>query len=141
MKEDFQRLKIAEFKHWEVYLHGNQYFLGRVYIWAKRGDSLDLMAITLEEREELFEVGDLVKNALSDLFKPDIINYAALGNITPHMHLHVIPRYSSPREFDGVNFVDGRWGKNYAPYDYDFVVSESTLIKIRDYLKERLIAN
>jgi diadenosine tetraphosphate (Ap4A) HIT family hydrolase len=138
MADDFQKFMIREYKHWGVYLHKNQYFLGRVYIWAKREDAVDLMQMTTEEREELFDIGRAVNNALSELFKPDLMNYAALGNISTHLHLHVIPRYSSSRTFAGQKFVDERWGKNYAPYNYDFETPESVLVKIRDSIREKL---
>jgi diadenosine tetraphosphate (Ap4A) HIT family hydrolase len=138
MKETFGKYKIKEFKYWEVYLHKNQYYLGRVYIWAKRDEAVDLMEMTPEERRELFNIGRSVNRALAELFSPDLMNYAALGNISTHLHLHVIPRYSASRSFDGVDFIDGRWGRNYAPYDYDFKVSEDTLTKIRDVIIEKL---
>ena len=138
MAHEFQKFMIKEYGHWSVYLHKNQYFLGRVYIWAKREDAVDLMQMTAEEREELFDIGRAVNKALSELFQPDLMNYAALGNISTHLHLHVIPRYSSSRNFAGQTFVDERWGKNYAPYNYDFETHENVLAKIRDALKKKL---
>ncbi len=138
MLEEFQKYKIKEYNHWEVYLHKNQCYLGRVYIWAKREDAVDLMQMTSEEREELFDVGHSVNKSLAELFKPNLMNYAALGNISTHLHLHVIPRYASPRQFEGIKFVDDRWGKNYAPYKYDFEIPESTLLKLKDIIKDKL---
>jgi len=40
-----------------------------------------------------------------------------LCNTAKHLHWHLIPRYSSPREFQGVKFEDKNFGRNYAPYD------------------------
>ena len=138
MPDEFQKFMIRDYKHWGVYVYKNQFFLGRVYLWARREDAVDLMQMAFEEREELFNIGRTINRALTELFNPDLINYAALGNISTHLHLHVIPRYASPRQFDGIDFVDKRWGKNYAPYDYNFEVPESTLLKLRDAIKERL---
>ena len=68
--------------------------------------------------------------------QPDMpLNYASLGNIARHLHVHVIPRYKSSRFFDGITFTDQRWGQNYAPYDYSFKVPETTLFKICDALE------
>ena len=52
------------------------------------------------------------------------MNYAALSNTSPAIHVHIIPRYQDPREFSGVIFKDARWGSNYAPYDRSFELEE-----------------
>ena len=66
------------------------------------------------------------------------MNYAALSNTSPKIHLHVVPRYKDPRKFSGVTFSDTRWEKNYAPYDRSFVLEEGILFKIRDAMEERM---
>jgi diadenosine tetraphosphate (Ap4A) HIT family hydrolase len=98
----------------------------------------DFLAIEGEVRDELFSIGEEVKAALKALFQPDKMNYAALSNTSPKIHLHVVPRYKDSREFNGMIFSDTRWGKNYAPYDRSFALEEPTLFKIRDALKERM---
>ncbi len=40
------------------------------------------------------------ERALMQVFKPDHINVASLGQVVPHLHWHIIPRYKS----------DPRWG-------------------------------
>jgi diadenosine tetraphosphate (Ap4A) HIT family hydrolase len=39
------------------------------------------------------------ETALRDLLMPDKINLASLGNMTPHVHWHVIPRFAEDRHF------------------------------------------
>jgi epoxide hydrolase-like predicted phosphatase len=75
---------------------------------------------------------------LKILFQPDKMNYAALSNTSPKIHVHIVPRYSDSRGFGGVIFQDTRWGKNYAPYDKAFKIEEETLFKVRDALKEAM---
>lgn len=135
---DFEKLKIKEYEQWIVYLHQNQYYLGRMYIWSRRENALDFMEMNEEEKKELFKIGQELKKVLSLSFKPDLINYSILGNVAKHLHIHVIPRYSSNRTFDGIKFADRQWGKNYAPYNYDFKVPETTLLKIRETIKSAL---
>ncbi len=135
---DFEKLKIKDYTHWSVYLHQNQYYLGRAYLWAKRGDNIDFMQITSQEQKEFFDIGRAFNKTLSDLFQPDLTNYAMLGNVTNHLHVHIIPRYKSSRVFGGTEFVDERWGKNYAPYNYDFKIPESLIMEIRNMIKEKL---
>lgn len=137
-EDSYAHLLIKRYKHWDVYLHENQYYLGRMYVWLKRQNVVDLFSVTQLEREELFKIGKELQTALEKTFKPDLYNYAALANVSAHLHLHYIPRYKCVRTFDGYEFKDERWGKNYAPYNYDFKVSETTLFAIRDALKEKL---
>ena len=40
-----------------------------------------------------------VETALRDLLHPDKINLAALGNMVPHLHWHVIPRWRDDSHF------------------------------------------
>jgi diadenosine tetraphosphate (Ap4A) HIT family hydrolase len=35
-----------------------------------------------------------VEQALRDVMAPDKINVASFGNMTPHVHWHMIPRYT-----------------------------------------------
>lgn len=136
---DYEKLKIKSFKYWNLYLHENQCYLGRTFVQLKDESGIeDFLDIKGEAREEFFQIGENVKKALKTLFKPDKMNYAALSNTSPVIHMHIIPRYKETREFGGVIFKDTRWGQNYAPYDRSFVLDESTLFKIRDALKGQL---
>lgn len=136
---DYEKLKIKSYKYWDLYLHENQCYLGRVFVQLKDEKGVeDFLDIQGQVREEFFEIGQNVKKALKTLFKPDKMNYAALSNTSPVIHMHIIPRYKETREFNGVTFKDTRWGQNYAPYDRSFVIEESTLFKIRDALKGQL---
>jgi diadenosine tetraphosphate (Ap4A) HIT family hydrolase len=40
-----------------------------------------------------------VEAAMRDALHPDKINLASLGNLTPHLHWHVIPRYTHDKHF------------------------------------------
>jgi diadenosine tetraphosphate (Ap4A) HIT family hydrolase len=40
-----------------------------------------------------------VESVLRELLAPDKINLAALGNMVPHLHWHVIPRFADDRHF------------------------------------------
>jgi diadenosine tetraphosphate (Ap4A) HIT family hydrolase len=136
---DYEKLKIKSFKRWDLYLHENQCYLGRIFVQLKDESGVeDFLDIQEAVRDEFFQIGNQVKKALKTLFKPDKMNYAALSNTSPVIHMHIIPRYKESREFNSVVFKDARWGQNYAPYDRNFVVDESILFKIRDALKGQL---
>lgn len=138
---DYEKLKIKSYRHWEVYLHENQCYLGRMFILLKEGgheNVEDFLAIEGEVRDEFFLVGEAVKKALQVLFKPDKMNYAALSNVSEKIHVHMVPRYKDTREFAGKLFTDTRWGKNYAPYDRSFVLEEPVLFGIRDAIQQNI---
>ena len=42
-----------------------------------------------------------VEEAIRHVMQPDKINLAALGNMVPHIHWHVIPRYKDDAYFPG----------------------------------------
>ena len=51
------------------------------------------------ERNALMSVVYAVENAVRDTMRPDKMNLASLGNMTPHVHWHVIPRFRDDRHF------------------------------------------
>jgi diadenosine tetraphosphate (Ap4A) HIT family hydrolase len=53
------------------------------------------------ERAALMAVVWAVEQAVRDTMRPDKMNLASLGNMVPHVHWHVIPRFSDDRHFPG----------------------------------------
>jgi diadenosine tetraphosphate (Ap4A) HIT family hydrolase len=51
------------------------------------------------ERDGLMAVVYAVEAAVRETMRPDKVNLASLGNMTPHVHWHVIPRYADDRHF------------------------------------------
>jgi diadenosine tetraphosphate (Ap4A) HIT family hydrolase len=39
------------------------------------------------------------EHALRELMRPDKVNLASFGNMVPHLHWHVIPRFRDDRHF------------------------------------------
>ena len=54
-----------------------------------------------DDRRHLMAVTFEVEALLRDLLRPDKINLASLGNMTPHLHWHVIPRWRDDPHFPG----------------------------------------
>lgn len=52
-----------------------------------------------DERQRLMQAVFAVETALRELLAPDKINLASLGNQVPHLHWHVIPRFSDDRHY------------------------------------------
>lgn len=51
------------------------------------------------DRQHLLAVVMATEAALRGLLHPDKINLASFGNMVPHLHWHVIPRYRDDRHF------------------------------------------
>ena len=51
------------------------------------------------ERARLMNVVYAVEGLLCDLLRPDKINLASFGNVVPHLHWHVIPRFTDDPHF------------------------------------------
>jgi len=52
-----------------------------------------------DARAHLMRVVFAVEAVLRELLRPDKLNLASLGNVTPHLHWHVIPRFSEDPHF------------------------------------------
>lgn len=52
-----------------------------------------------DARNELMRVVFASEIAVREVMQPEKINLASLGNMTPHLHWHVIPRYKNDRHF------------------------------------------
>ena len=52
-----------------------------------------------EARNHLMQVVFAVESVVRTLFAPQKINLASFGNMVPHVHWHIIPRWSDDRHF------------------------------------------
>jgi diadenosine tetraphosphate (Ap4A) HIT family hydrolase len=135
--EDYSKNIVKKYNHWTVYVHTNQSYLGRCIIWCDRENATDLSEATEDERNELFEIMREMKIALEKTFQADWINYSFLGNETPHLHGHLVPRYKNEKTFDGTIFKDLRWGHNWLT-DRSFVTSKELLQSIKNEIIKNL---
>jgi diadenosine tetraphosphate (Ap4A) HIT family hydrolase len=115
---DYEKLKVKAYDNWDLFLHANQFpYIGRCYAWARREDAQLVTDMKKLERDELF---DIVipewHEVIHALYANDWHNVAFLGNETPHLHAHLIPRYNSSKIIQGVEFKDPNPKGNYAPY-------------------------
>lgn len=68
----------------------------RVVLNAHVKEMTDLAPL---ERQRMMITVLTVEAVLRDVLQPDKINLASLGNVVPHLHWHVIPRYADDRHF------------------------------------------
>ena len=61
----------------------------------------EMTDLSYGEREHLMTLVFAVEEAVRHVMHPDKVNIAALGNMVPHIHWHVIPRYKDDTFFPG----------------------------------------
>lgn len=59
----------------------------------------ELTDLSAADRQSFMEAVFKVEAALRKSFAPVKMNVASLGNLTPHLHWHVIPRYTDDAAF------------------------------------------
>ncbi|MCK6390536.1 MAG: HIT family protein [Azonexus sp.] len=59
----------------------------------------EMSDLDTESRERLMRVVFGVETVVRSLYQPDKVNLASLGNVVPHLHWHVIPRWQDDRHF------------------------------------------
>jgi diadenosine tetraphosphate (Ap4A) HIT family hydrolase len=99
---------IREFENWLVLLRPAQVTLGSLVLAAKS----DATAYAELPRVAFAEQADAVaaiERALAAFVRYERINYLMLMMVDPHVHFHVIPRYSSLRRWNEVEFPDAGW--------------------------------
>lgn len=91
---DDSDLRIIPLKHSYVTLNRDQFFPGYVLLFT-REHVTELFHLRPRMRGELMEEVSRVAQALQTVFRPDKINYELLGNMVPHMHWHLVPRFAT----------------------------------------------
>lgn len=83
-----------------IYLFREQSHPGRLIV-AYNKHVGDVAELSEEERNAFFADVATAANAIHKAFKPDKINYAAYGDLVPHLHFHLVPKYRDQFEWGG----------------------------------------
>ena len=93
-QDDFCRVVLADEPDYPGFL--------RVILNAHVKEMTDL---PVDDQQALMRVVFAAEAALREVMQPDKINLASLGNVMPHIHWHVIPRFA-----DDLHFPQAVWG-------------------------------
>ena len=66
-------------------------------IW--RAHVREMTDLATADRHYLMDVVAAVEHAVREVVRPDKINLASLGNVVPHLHWHVIPRWADDSHY------------------------------------------
>ena len=88
-------------------------------------DMVEIIDLDAAQRMQLTAEIDAACRALKALFKPDKLNVAALGNMVPQLHVHVIARYR-----DDIAWPRPVWGNATArPYSPEELIERVNALR------------
>lgn len=70
----------------------------------------EMTDLSEDERSHMMEVVFAVESVLREQLAPAKVNLASLGNVVPHLHWHVIPRFA-----DDPHYPQPIWSKAQRP--------------------------
>ena len=125
---------IAASAQWRVILVNDANYPGfcRVIWHAHVKEMTDLSEA---ERAEFMRVVWQVESAQREIMQPHKINLASFGNMVPHLHWHVIPRYT-----DDAHFPQPIWAaaNSALPEPQSLLARFSLLPQLRAAIQSRL---
>lgn len=85
-----------------------------IILIPRRARLLEFLDLSPTERAIVMEEMTSVSRALKDLTKAEKMNVAAIGNIVPQLHIHVVARFASDAAWPGPVWGHGK-AEAYAP--------------------------
>jgi diadenosine tetraphosphate (Ap4A) HIT family hydrolase len=61
----------------------------------------EMSDLSLDQRSRFLHIVFLLEKIMLEVMQPDKVNLAALGNMVPHLHWHIIPRFKEDVFFPG----------------------------------------
>ena len=110
-----------------LYLGRNQTYRGQCVLIFDPRHADGLETLSSAEFDALARDLRVAARALTAVCKPDLMNYASLGNIVRHLHWHIVPRYVS----------DPRWG---API-YTSTLADMLETRLEDVEYEAIVSD
>lgn len=88
--------------------------------------------LALEDNLSIYRAVIKCEQILRRFLAPDKINLATLGNLTPHLHWHIIPRFK-----DDLHFPNSIWGELTHP---NYQVSDKLLKQVTE-MSQQIMTN
>lgn len=93
-----------------------------VILVPRRNDIREIIELNKVDQAILMEEISLVSEVMMKMFTPHKLNIAALGNIVPQLHVHIIARYTTDTAWPSPIF--GKDAKPYPEKDYKNLMKE-----------------
>ncbi len=93
-----------------------------------------------DEQQELMRVVFAVEAVVREVVKPDKINLASLGNMVPHVHWHIIPRWREDRCFPNPIWGPAQREAAASQAETPAAIDPPRVLQLSDELANRLVA-
>ncbi len=94
----------------------------------------EMTELTDDERERLMKTVFAVESAQLEVLEPLKMNLASLGNMTPHLHWHLIARFA-----DDLHYPQPVWGApQRAPNDQMLQARRALVDRLREVIAEKV---
>ena len=90
-------------------------------VW--NGHVKEMTDLAPQDRDHVMQTVWKVEQAVRDVMAPHKVNVASFGNMTPHVHWHVIPRYT-----DDAHFPNPTWGAKQRDASPESVAARAALL-------------
>lgn len=137
-KEEWPKLHIAKFDDWTIGVAGDQHVLGWLIIFPPKHIQGSLFHLEDEDLLKLKQIGLIAEDLLKQAYNAEWFNYSQAGNVVKNLHIHLQPRYSSERIFEGHKFTDEGWGHPIKYLPQEELASEEIVFKIVKELRKIL---
>jgi diadenosine tetraphosphate (Ap4A) HIT family hydrolase len=91
-KEDEHLIRICDQTQSRLYLAKNQFVKGYCVLICHK-HVVEPYELSRQERAMFFDDVARAASVLQHVFAADKMNYNILGNVSPHLHTHILPRY------------------------------------------------
>ena len=106
MQEEFhlnQRLKNDSYEILDLSLSKLLLVNNSLFPWVmlvpKKNDMKEIIDLNEEDRIILMKEISLVSEVMKEIFQPNKLNVATLGNIVEQLHIHIIARYKKDKSW------------------------------------------
>lgn len=112
-----------------IQLHESEIPWLKIFTQTKRKEFSEC---TQEEKQVIWEMLDLIEKEMLAYFKPEKINIASFGNMLPHVHWHIMARFTNDSYFP-----EPMWGQKQREGDAVVAPMEPFIERIREKLIAR----
>jgi diadenosine tetraphosphate (Ap4A) HIT family hydrolase len=99
----------------------------------RRADITEIYRLVEADRQVLLAESCLLAEKLEEIYRPDKLNVATIGNLVPQLHMHHVARYRTDKAWPAPI-----WGKLPAQ-PYDRQQANLQIARLREALRRNLI--
>ena len=115
---------LTDLKLSQVRLHKNGAWPW-VMLIPKRPDTIEILDLSGEDQDTLWDEILFVSNIMKRIFKPKKLNVANLGNVVPQLHVHVVARFEGDGGWPGPIWNSG------VKRDYELTEAEKLIKQLQ----------